>query len=108
MQLLFVIGCVAERASPRNFFALGGKERLVHGATVGHLPSSKLGYTLSFWMRVGAQADGEPEVSVLQLPSASGQRLIEVDLAVREADAANALRTRALRCPLSGFSQHLA
>ena len=77
MQLLFVIGCVAERSAPRNFFSFEGGERLSHGPLT-HLPTAKVGYTLSFWMRVSAQADGEPEVSLLALPSATGQKLIEV------------------------------
>ena len=95
MQLLFVIGSVAESSSPRNFFSLDGASRLAHGPLM-HLPAAKIGYTLAFWIRVGAQPEGEPEVGVLQLPSTTGQKLLEVSLCLRELDTANSLKTRAI------------
>ena len=65
MQLLFVLGCIAERSAPRSFYSLDGNERLQHGPLTSALPPATRGYTIAFWMRLSAQPEGENEVRAL-------------------------------------------
>ena len=95
MQMLFVIGCIAERSAPRHFFSFDGGERLDTGPLT-HLPASKVGYTLSFWLRVSTQPQDEPEVSVLHLYSAAGHAVVQIALRVRDPEQSNTRPTRVL------------
>ena len=62
MQMLFVLGVIAERAAPPAFFSFDGSGVLPL-PPLAHFPPAKTGFTLSFWLRLGAQPADEPEVS---------------------------------------------
>ena len=93
MQMLFVLGVIAERAAPPAFFSFDGSGVLPL-PPLAHFPPAKTGFTLSFWLRLGAQPADDPEVSLLALHGVGGHRLLELSLTRVERDASNALPMR--------------
>ena len=97
MQLLFVIGVVAERPAPPAYFSFDGSGVLPL-PPVTHFPSARTGFTLSFWLRLDALPPTDDDVPVLLLPAPGGGRLFEIALQRRAADSSNALPLRACSC----------
>ena len=95
MQLLFVIGVVAERPAPPAYFSFDGSGVLPL-PPVTRFPSARTGFTLSFWLRLDALPPTDDDVPVLLLPAPGGGRLFEIALQRRAADSSNALPLRAL------------
>ena len=95
MQMLFVLGVIAEHAAPPAFFSFDGSGVLPL-PPLAHFPPAKTGFTLSFWLRLGAQPADDPEVSLLALHGVGGHRLLELSLTRVERDASNALPMRVL------------
>jgi hypothetical protein len=69
MQLLDVLNRVAKRAEPSDYFVFDGMDGVFESSGLDRFPSTKTGYTLSMWIRLGRMTGGEVGFLCFEDPS---------------------------------------